>query len=148
MAGRDNSILMIHGAGALLMALTGAVTMFALLFSDAMTGTDGSFDPDTLVLLLPAGLGGALGGSLFARLFGRPGYKGAALAALGAILATMLGGMIGTSFALPGSKIYAGAIIVPLMIGLSPLVFVVWTGGMTATHLVLKRVREGAGPAP
>lgn len=125
-------------------ALAGAFVMLAMLWPSFI---------DALPMTLFAGAGALLPGLVFAPLFGRPGRTGIALAAFGAVSATLVGaGLGGLSFGLLAGVsiegLWAGPILVAQAIAMTPSVLLVWVATMSAVHLAAIRwARRPAMPS-
>lgn len=114
----------------------------------AIAGTSLAAMDLTVVLL--AAVGAFPAGLLVAGSFGRAGLSGWALAALGAVLATLLGSAVtGLGIGLTGGIGLAGLLLGPAYVGweltTSPPVLATWTGAMAAVHVI---VRKQAPPTP
>jgi hypothetical protein len=93
---------------------------------------------------LAAILGAGLAGLGCAASFGRPGWAGWLLAAVGAIVATLAGAIIGsTLIGMVFGAFSSGGlgIIAILSAAERPEAVVIWALAMTAVHLVARRVR-------
>jgi hypothetical protein len=127
--------------GAVLVSVSGLAVIFAM--GASLRGND-------LGLILSAGGGALIGGTLCAGLFGQPGQRGLALAALGAVLATLIGAAVaGLGFGLVVGPTLAGILYGPLTvahaIATMPVVLLAWTATMVGAHLTLGALSDGSG---
>ena len=109
-----------------------------------------SFRNYDLALILAAGSGALVGGAVCAGLFGQPGRAGVALAALGAVLATLIGAALaGLGFGLVVGPTLAGLLYGPIAVAQAiatmPMVLVTWGATMAAAHLALRTLAARSG---
>ena len=137
------------------MAVLAALFAFLFLFEDrqAAAGATGVwlFVGEVIVF---HGVGGIVAGWALAGLFGRRGAFGWALAAIGAILATLLAGAIGGLVSslpalLSGSgvsaeaiRIAAAAFVAPFAVAAAPWLGAVWVAAVAALHLLSRAARS------
>ncbi len=130
-----------HFQIAALLGASGGMVMFAInLTANAVAGPE-----DWLRLTAMAALGAFAGGLPATALFGRAGRAGAALAILGAVLATALGSGLGAALALWPRESLAGLILGPVFVGnsiaASPAVGAAWALSMTGVQIAARRAR-------
>ncbi len=98
-------------------------------------------------IILPAMIGAGLAGMMFYALFGGTGQRGWVLAAVGAILATVVGAMLailvlglwsGEDILNDASVVLVGPWFILVMFDQFPLTIFLWIGIMIAAHLVLR----------
>jgi len=98
-------------------------------------------------MILPATIGAGLAGMMFYALFGGKGERGWTLAAIGAILATVVGAMLavlvlglwsGEDILNDASVVLVGPWFILVMFDEFPLTIFLWIGIMIAAHLVLR----------
>lgn len=143
---------------AVMMAIAGAV-FFYEFFRDDMANLSESAQADVssaLVIryLVALAIGGAVAGAITAGLFGRNGVAGWAVAFLGAVLASLLTGLIGSAigrfpdliadgFGLNDVvAIGFGLVLIPLSMVDRPTLFAAWLVLMVATHLWARSARR------
>ena len=142
-----------------MMALAGALLLFALLFTDFsdLAASDPAQLPWGLMLryMVAMAIGGALAGSLLAGLFGRSGLSGWLLALIGGLIASIVAGVVGSFIGqLPdlisggwqtgmSVAIASGALVLPLALFGWPHLVVVWAAIVAGTHLWVRRRRAG-----
>ncbi len=136
------------------MAVLAALFAFLFLFEDRQAGPGVS-----RVLLFVGevaffhGVGGMIAGWALAGLFGRRGPFGWALAAGGAILATLLAGAIsglisslpallsGSAVSTEAIRIGAAALVAPLAVASAPWLAAVWAAAVAALHMLSRGAR-------
>lgn len=144
------------------MALIGAGLFFVLLAGDLPSLKIGHWSelPWRLIIryIVTMSLGGGIAGWLLSGLFGRRGIAGWVLAALGAVLATMVAGLIGSALGqLPDLlrdgwqaadmiPIVFGLVVLPLAFAGKPLLFLAWAVLVGLTHVLASRARAASGP--
>jgi hypothetical protein len=142
---------------AAMMALASAVLFVVFLFDDVgdLLRTPGAALPWGAILgyVAAMAIGGAVTGYLLAGAFGRKGPLGWLLAALGGIVATTFGGLVGSLVGmLPDLlasglqaggllAIGAGALILPFAFTGWPALTLIWAVLIVATHLWARRRR-------
>ena len=143
-----------------IMAVTGAAFFYEFLNDDLHNaGTDvGSTGvPLALRYLIAMAVGGGLSGAICAGMFGRSGAVGWLWAALGAVLATALAGLLGSFFGLIPDLLADGLttqhlisagfglVLIPLSMVGRPVMIAVWLGLVVAAHLLARRARVTKG---
>ena len=142
-----------------MMALAGALLLFALLFTDFsdLAASDPAQLPWGLMFryMVAMAVGGALAGSLLTGLFGRRGLSGWLLALIGGLIASIVAGVVGSFIGqLPdlisggwqtgmSVAIASGALVLPLALFGWPHLVVVWAAIVAGTHLWVRRRRTG-----
>lgn len=128
-----------RAAIAAMIGLSGLVVMLALSWPEAGL--------DAVALHAAAAAGAYAAGLLTAPFFGRPGRRGAASAALGAVLATGGGAALGGALFAGPDQIGAGLVWGPAVVisGIvaGPAVAAVWAGSLTLAHVGARRLRTG-----
>jgi hypothetical protein len=143
---------------ALMMALTGAILFAAFVLQDIKIHPEMAWHdlPWSLILRYAGAmtLGGALSGLVFSGLFGRNGFGGWILAILGGVLGASISGLFGSAFGLVPDlaaggisttellQIAAGILVLPLSVIEEPLLGLVLTALVIATHILCKRARR------
>jgi hypothetical protein len=127
---------------AIAMGLAGGAVMLAML---------GTLEGNVFALILPAVGGAFLSGLACADLFRLPGAKGLAVAALGAVAATLLGAAIaGLGLGLLLGPTIAGALVAPYAVAEAimkqPAVLVTWIVSMSITCVLFRRTAQTAVP--
>lgn len=151
-------------AAAIQVALIWAATLgfyaAAFVLEDVVKGVNlpAAAARDTMLLASFHAAGGAVAGYLLARLFGRRGAGGWLLSLLGAVLVTVIGGLLGGALAgvpallLDSDRLAAairiafGAVTVPLAVAEWAVTAVVWPVALVLSHLAAARART-ARPA-
>lgn len=139
------------------MAITGAAFFFEFLNDDlrnAGISRAALNAPLALRYILAMAAGGALAGALLAGFFGRTGVIGGLWAGLGALIAVVLTGGIGSALALIPDILADGIttqhlisagfglVLIPLsMIG-RPVMILLWLGLAVCAHLLALRARQ------
>ena len=143
-----------------MMALIGAGLFFVLLAGDLPGRESAEWDdlPTRLVVryIVTMALGSAAAGWLLAGLFGRRGVGGWLLALVGAVVATMVAGLLGSALGLLPDLLRDGwqsADIIPILFGLAvlplafvgkPLLLAGWLGLIALTHVWARQARAAA----
>lgn len=129
---------------ALLMAIAGAVYLWAALFGE-ITGFTRREDSSTLILAwatAAAFAGAGLAGFIVASGFGRDGWAGWLIAFACGIVATILGGAFGGTFIIPVYGTISGPFVVVGYAQENPLLLSVWAVLMVGVHLASVRIRS------
>jgi hypothetical protein len=84
-----------------------------------------------------AGVGGLAGGAAAQWLFGKAGRRGWAFAGLGALLATLVGALVGGSLFAPGLGTLAGLSVFDALVRF-PGILVVWLAMMAGVHVAMR----------
>ena len=133
-------------AAGLMMGLSGLLLMTIFIISTcgwSISSCLASGDE----MLLPAAIGAGLAGMMFFALFGGKGERGWTLAAIGAVLATVVGAMLailvlglwgGEHILNDASVVLVGPWFILVMFVEFPLTIFLWIGIMSAAHLVLR----------
>ncbi|MGR3803652.1 hypothetical protein [Marinibacterium profundimaris] len=146
-----------RGLVTIMMAITGAAFFFGFLTEELghVTPEQAQSVPQELIIryIVAMAIGGALSGLVCAGLFGRHGVGGWVLGLLGAVLASLLAGLIGSAIGqVPDMaaggfnmteviSIAFGLVLIPLAMAGRPVMIAVWAVLMVVTHLLARRAR-------
>lgn len=141
----------------IMMSFTGATFFFGFLTEEMgrVTEEQAQLVSRGLIIryIVAMAIGGAVAGLICAGLFGRHGLPGWLLVLLGAIVVTLLAGLIGSAIGqLPDMaadglnmteliSIGFGLVLIPLAMAGRPAMIAVWAVLMVVTHLLARRAR-------
>ncbi len=129
-------------------AAGGIVSLAMVVFGGSMA----MFLPVGEGFHLGAAMGAGLAGLTLASCFGRPGRRGWAIAALGAVAATLLGAVVGAGLLglIYFAPVKTGALGLIAILGAveNPIAVLIWAVCMAALHQAARRLRHNRAFTP
>jgi len=132
----------------LVIGLAGVLTMAIFVLLDCRSFYISCF-ASANEIIWPAGIGAVMAGAMLFALFGGAGRKGWLMAALGAVLATVLGAVLGVlvlglwsggGLLKDPAVVFFGPWFILMTFIQRPVTFFLWAGIMAVAHLVLRRL--------